>query len=125
MKVNVAVMYLIMIISSKKKKKEIALSIFFLNNTKTHAPSFSRQLAQNHHTVIPMAHRNSTDNYSLREEIGNATPDMEGWLHKQGCKYKKWNKRWFVLKGPNLFYFKSPKVSARVHVLFLETILLI
>ena len=38
-------------------------------------------------------------------------PDMEGWLHKQSDKYKTWNKRWFVLKGPNLFYFKSPKVS--------------
>ncbi|CAO3600056.1 unnamed protein product [Absidia cylindrospora] len=36
-------------------------------------------------------------------------PDMEGWLYKQGDKYKTWNKRWFVLKGNNLFYFKSPK----------------
>ncbi|ORZ13651.1 hypothetical protein BCR42DRAFT_377969 [Absidia repens] len=36
-------------------------------------------------------------------------PDHEGWLHKQGDKYKTWNKRWFVLKGTNLFYFKSPK----------------
>ncbi|KAI9314135.1 hypothetical protein BX666DRAFT_1970688 [Dichotomocladium elegans] len=39
----------------------------------------------------------------------NVLPDMEGWLNKQGDKYKTWNKRWFVLKGPNLFYFKSPK----------------
>ncbi|KAI9323175.1 hypothetical protein BX666DRAFT_1884019 [Dichotomocladium elegans] len=38
-----------------------------------------------------------------------AAPEQEGWLHKQGDKYKTWNKRWFVLKGPNLFYFKSPK----------------
>lgn len=37
-------------------------------------------------------------------------PEHEGWLHKQGDKYKTWNKRWFVLKGTNLFYFKSPKV---------------
>ncbi|CEG69710.1 Putative Phospholipid binding protein [Rhizopus microsporus] len=36
-------------------------------------------------------------------------PDMEGWLYKQGDKYKNWNKRWFVLKANNLFYFKSPK----------------
>jgi hypothetical protein len=40
----------------------------------------------------------------------NVLPDIEGWLHKQGDKYKTWNKRWFVLKGSNLFYFKSPKV---------------
>ncbi|CAO3600571.1 unnamed protein product [Absidia cylindrospora] len=36
-------------------------------------------------------------------------PEHEGWLHKQGDRYKTWNKRWFVLKGTNLFYFKSPK----------------
>lgn len=38
-------------------------------------------------------------------------PDMEGWLHKRGDKYKTWNRRWFVLKGSNLFYFKNPKVG--------------
>ncbi|KAI7851976.1 hypothetical protein BDC45DRAFT_486034 [Circinella umbellata] len=36
-------------------------------------------------------------------------PEHEGWLYKQGDKYKTWNKRWFVLKESNLFYFKSPK----------------
>ncbi|KAI7866077.1 hypothetical protein BDF14DRAFT_1818527 [Spinellus fusiger] len=36
-------------------------------------------------------------------------PEHEGWLHKQSDKYKTWNKRWFVLKGIHLFYFKSPK----------------
>ncbi|KAI9281758.1 hypothetical protein BC943DRAFT_354403 [Umbelopsis sp. AD052] len=36
-------------------------------------------------------------------------PEKEGWLHKQSDKYKTWNRRWFVLKGPNLFYFKSPR----------------
>ncbi|KAG1472815.1 hypothetical protein G6F56_001312 [Rhizopus delemar] len=36
-------------------------------------------------------------------------PEHEGWLHKRSEKYKTWNKRWFVLKGTNLFYFKSPK----------------
>ena len=44
--------------------------------------------------------------------------DMEGWLHKQGDRYKTWNKRWFVLRGPNLFYFKSPKVKYHFSRLF-------
>ncbi|KAI9277881.1 hypothetical protein BY458DRAFT_504320 [Sporodiniella umbellata] len=44
----------------------------------------------------------------IRAEI-DTTSQVEGWLHKQSCKYRIWNKRWFVLKGPNLFYFKSPK----------------
>lgn len=69
------------------------------------------QQVQKRQTVLPMAHRSSMEIYSTRttDETGAVTPDMEGWLYKQGCKYKKWNKRWFVLKGPNLFYFKSPK----------------
>ncbi|KAI8890156.1 PH-domain-containing protein, partial [Backusella circina FSU 941] len=60
-------------------------------------------------TVLPMTHPSSMGIYSAKADEGNVTPDMEGWLHKQSCKYKKWNKRWFVLKGANLFYFKSPK----------------
>lgn len=43
---------------------------------------------------------------------GQGLPDMEGWLHKQSDKYRTWNKRWFVLKGPNLLYFKGPKVKS-------------
>ncbi|KAG2220772.1 hypothetical protein INT45_012265 [Circinella minor] len=44
-----------------------------------------------------------------QQQDASQAPEHEGWLHKQGDKYKTWNKRWFVLKGPNLFYFKSPK----------------
>ncbi|KAI7906384.1 uncharacterized protein BX663DRAFT_427304 [Cokeromyces recurvatus] len=45
------------------------------------------------------------------EEVASYSdiPDMEGWLYKQGDKYKNWNKRWFVLKAYNLYYFKNPK----------------
>ncbi|KAI8336561.1 hypothetical protein BC941DRAFT_471102 [Chlamydoabsidia padenii] len=59
---------------------------------------------------LPVASRASMD--GIAQRLGhkdNTLPDMEGWLHKQGDKYKTWNKRWFVLKGANLFYFKSPK----------------
>ncbi|CEP16346.1 hypothetical protein [Parasitella parasitica] len=49
----------------------------------------------------------SDDTFSLSD--ASAPPDMEGWLYKQGDKYKTWNKRWFVLKENNLFYFKNPK----------------
>ncbi|KAG0167078.1 polar growth protein [Apophysomyces sp. BC1034] len=61
--------------------------------------------------ILPVASRRSADSISQRASFAdsNVTPDMEGWLHKQSDKYKTWNKRWFVLKGPNLFYFKSPK----------------
>jgi hypothetical protein len=67
-------------------------------------------------TALPVASRASVD--GIAQQFGqpsneNVLPDIEGWLHKQGDKYKTWNKRWFVLKGSNLFYFKSPKVSCQ------------
>jgi hypothetical protein len=37
--------------------------------------------------------------------------DKEGFLTKQGGGYKSWKRRWFVLKGTNLYYFKSKKVN--------------
>ncbi|ORZ06865.1 hypothetical protein BCR42DRAFT_456204 [Absidia repens] len=60
-------------------------------------------------TALPVASRASIDGIAQRLGKENILPDMEGWLHKQGDKYRTWNKRWFVLKGSNLFYFKGPK----------------
>jgi cytohesin len=33
-------------------------------------------------------------------------PDKEGWLAKQGMRYKNWNRRWFVLSDKCLYYFE-------------------
>lgn len=35
----------------------------------------------------------------------------EGYLVKEGGSYKNWKKRWVILSGPFLYYFKSPQVS--------------
>jgi len=40
------------------------------------------------------------------EIVSNA--DKKGWLTKQGGRIKTWKKRWFVLSGFNLLYFKDP-----------------
>ena len=57
--------------------------------------------------------RSSVDMPTKRDTMNgkDGKAEMEGWLHKQGDRYKTWNKRWFVLRGANLFYFKSPKVK--------------
>src|SRR5687768_11188867 len=36
----------------------------------------------------------------------------EGFLIKQGGSIKTWKRRWFILKGSNLFYYKAPAVSS-------------
>ena len=37
-----------------------------------------------------------------------------GWLSKRGGRIHTWHKRWFVLTGDLLFYYKSPQVSVCV-----------
>lgn len=36
-------------------------------------------------------------------------PDKDGFLTKQGGSIKTWKKRWFVLKGDTMYYFKTPR----------------
>ncbi|KAJ1953096.1 hypothetical protein IWQ62_006075, partial [Dispira parvispora] len=65
-------------------------------------------------TPTPAMESNLTPNigrsvpYHLeREDIKN--PDHQGYLKKRAGGYPLWQSRWFVLKGPNLYYFKSPR----------------
>jgi len=44
----------------------------------------------------------------LQVSVASLEPhDKDGFLTKQGGAIKTWKKRWFVLKGPKLWYFKS------------------
>ncbi|KAI8342084.1 hypothetical protein BC941DRAFT_466985 [Chlamydoabsidia padenii] len=76
------------------------------------SPPQSPMSVQPHSSIRPSNYTSSSSHrrkLSVESQEDHVTPDMEGWLYKQGDKYKTWNKRWFVLKGSNLFYFKSPK----------------
>ncbi|KAH9927346.1 uncharacterized protein B0H18DRAFT_1084840 [Fomitopsis serialis] len=42
---------------------------------------------------------------SILEQIG--TPDHEGWLRKKGERYNAWKMRYFVLKGPHLYWLRN------------------
>jgi hypothetical protein len=67
-----------------------------------------RQISNAHKLSVSSFDEQASKRTSTSEAF--QAPEHEGWLHKQSDKYKTWNKRWFVLKGSNLFYFKSPKV---------------
>ncbi|KAK4514094.1 uncharacterized protein ATC70_006102 [Mucor velutinosus] len=55
------------------------------------------------------------------QQSSNSTfPECEGWIYKQSDRYKTWNKRWFVLHGTNLFYFKNPKDSRMKGIIHLR-----
>ncbi len=41
-------------------------------------------------------------------------PEREGWLMKEGGKYKSKHKRWFILKERMLYYFKQANVCTRI-----------
>lgn len=42
---------------------------------------------------------------SILDQIGG--PDHAGWMRKRGERYNSWKLRYFILKGPHLYYLKS------------------
>ena len=50
--------------------------------------------------------------FKMPEDDGNDlmhtffNPDREGWLWKQGGRYKSWKRRWFILNDKCLYYFE-------------------
>ncbi|KAJ3511340.1 hypothetical protein NLJ89_g4157 [Agrocybe chaxingu] len=50
---------------------------------------------------------------SILEQIGEA--DHTGWMRKRGERYNTWKMRYFVLKGPHLYWLKSSsKAETRI-----------
>jgi hypothetical protein len=48
---------------------------------------------------------------SILEQIGQ--PDHKGWMRKKGEHYNTWKTRYFVLKGPHMYWLKSNNTSVR------------
>ena len=49
---------------------------------------------------------------NILAQIG--TPDHNGWMRKKGEHYNTWKNRYFVLKGPHLYWLKSNAQSVGV-----------
>lgn len=54
---------------------------------------------------------------SILEQIGE--PDHNGWMRKKGDRYNSWKLRYFVLKGPHLYWLRSNSKVVR-SVLFFD-----
>lgn len=48
--------------------------------------------------------------------------EKSGWLIKKGHTVKNWKRRWFVLKDPNLAYYKNPRDTAPAGWIVLDQI---
>lgn len=50
-------------------------------------------------------------------------PDREGWLWKQGSRYKGWKRRWFILNDKCLYYFEQTTDKEPRGIIPLENVL--
>ena len=57
---------------------------------------------------------------NVLQQIGS--PDLDGWLRKKGERYNTWKLRYFVLKGPHLYYLRSKMVRILYHLSFIPTL---
>eukprot|EP00128_Syssomonas_multiformis_P016151 Colp12_sorted_trinity150504_noHs@24238 len=63
-----------------------------------------------------------------KEEDGSDTsltffnPEREGYLVKQGGRFQNWKRRWFILTGNCLYYFKNPTDSQPCGIIPLENL---
>lgn len=58
---------------------------------------------------------------NLKISVASLNPaDKEGFLTKQGGSIKTWKRRWFVLKGKKLVYFKSRNDTEATGIIELE-----
>ncbi|EEB19808.1 Cytohesin-1, putative [Pediculus humanus corporis] len=66
----------------------------------------------NKELLISLYESIKTEPFKIPEDDGNDlmhtffNPDKEGWLWKQGGRYKSWKRRWFILNDNCLYYFE-------------------
>lgn len=66
--------------------------------------------------------------FKIPEDDGNDlmhtffNPDKEGWLWKQGGRFKSWKRRWFILKDNCLYYFEYTQDKEPKGIIPLENI---
>ncbi|KAL0142780.1 hypothetical protein V8B55DRAFT_1471313 [Mucor lusitanicus] len=89
----------------------------------SHSPALpSTPSLQQRHTLsdVSMYELSKTTAPASQHSSNSTFPECEGWIYKQSDRYKTWNKRWFVLHGTNLFYFKNSKDSRMKGIIHLR-----
>jgi hypothetical protein len=47
--------------------------------------------------------------WNIMDQIGE--PDHIGWMRKRGDRFNSWKNRYFILKGPHLYFLRSNNKS--------------
>jgi hypothetical protein len=100
---------------SDKKEKEKKPR----NNTKDSrdepgSPSLLRKRATSGDDMPTRSMQVLKPGQSVLQQIGE--PDHKGWMRKKGDRYNSWKSRYFVLKGPHLYYLKSDDFAVSGHL---------
>ncbi|KDN34981.1 hypothetical protein RSAG8_11987, partial [Rhizoctonia solani AG-8 WAC10335] len=78
----------------------------------------ARNLNNNpHHSapaISPAANGDPAASARALDQIGE--PDYSGWMRKKGDRYNSWKLRYFVLKGPHLYYLRSRTIKGYVDI---------
>lgn len=92
------------------EKKQTFLLTFSINKKKcvgiNNGGDLPRELLESLYESI------RTEPFKIPQDDGNDlmhtffNPDKEGWLWKQGGRYKSWKRRWFILNDNCLYYFE-------------------
>lgn len=118
----------------------LAFSIIMLN-TDLHNPAIKNKITKeqflknnrgiNNGGDLPEKVLSDIYDTILREEIKlsednttytYANPEREGWLKKQGGRVKTWKKRFFILTGNCLYYFKDKNDTVPCGIIPLENL---
>ncbi|CAG8708874.1 24135_t:CDS:10 [Dentiscutata erythropus] len=105
-------------LNNGKKSQEEIRNQFVNDNIRPNSPSldkskgllFNRRKYSERNSMVenPVVPKQSLDmDLEVLKSMGE--PDYEGWLKKQGDKYKTWKSRYFILKGVDLYYLKNNK----------------
>ncbi|KAF5322385.1 hypothetical protein D9619_000742 [Psilocybe cf. subviscida] len=63
---------------------------------------------------------NFKEGQNILEQIGE--PDFAGWMRKKGDRYNTWKSRYFILKGPHLYWMKGDakaetRIKGYIHII--------
>jgi hypothetical protein len=100
----------------------------FDEKEKRHSATLRKRTTSNPNVATAINEKDATDNSEtvksgnvqegvcIIDQIGK--PDYTGWMRKKADRYNSWKMRYFILKGPHLYFLRSNNASVSCALLF-------